>query len=153
MAQKRQYTEDDKATALAALAANGGNIRRTARELNIPATTLRKWQAGTGVNQACAHKGAQKKAELDSLFEQAAQVYLGRALDEGAVAKTPGKDAIIAAATATDKMRLLREQATSIEGHADLTDDQRLDRLRELAERARARRLSLHDSGREAGVG
>ena len=135
MATKRQYTEDDKATALAMLQANGGNITRVARELHIPASTLRKWRAGEGVSQAVAAKCDQKKEELDGLYEQVARAYLGHALG-AALKKTSGKDAVIAAATATDKMRLLREQPTSITGDG-VSDAERVARFRALVEQFR----------------
>lgn len=41
----KTYTEGQRVTALAALAANGGNISKTARQTGIPRITLRKWQA------------------------------------------------------------------------------------------------------------
>lgn len=40
---KRSYTDAEKATAWVALQANGGNQKRTARELQMPLTTLREW--------------------------------------------------------------------------------------------------------------
>lgn len=41
----KTYTDDQRIAALAALAANGGNISQTARQTGIPRITLRKWQA------------------------------------------------------------------------------------------------------------
>lgn len=38
------YTDEDKAHAFVALTANGGNVKRTARELNMPVPTLRAWR-------------------------------------------------------------------------------------------------------------
>lgn len=39
----REYAEEEKAQALAALAASGGEVSRTARQLGIPRRTLRGW--------------------------------------------------------------------------------------------------------------
>lgn len=39
----RQYTDQEKADALAAVAANGGNVAGTAREIGIPMRTLKNW--------------------------------------------------------------------------------------------------------------
>jgi hypothetical protein len=39
----RQYTEAEKAAALARLAANGGSAARASHETGIPASTLRGW--------------------------------------------------------------------------------------------------------------
>jgi transposase-like protein len=110
---KRRYTEDDKASALALLQANGGALKATARELDIPLTTLRAWRDGVkGVGAGVAKKCPGKKADLRSLFERVARKYLRRALSAEAVEKTAGKDAVIAAATATDKHRLLGGEST-----------------------------------------
>jgi hypothetical protein len=57
-----------------------------------------------------------------------------------------------AAGIAIDKMRLLREHSSSIAGR-DMSDDERLTRLRELVERARRRRLGLSDADGAGGVG
>lgn len=51
---------------------------------------------------------------LDDLFEKVARKYLGHALNSEVVKETKGKEAVIAAATATDKMRLLRNLPTEI---------------------------------------
>jgi len=40
---RRRYSDDDRATALLALEANGGNVSRTAREMGIPKATLIDW--------------------------------------------------------------------------------------------------------------
>lgn len=40
----RTYSAEDREMALAALAANGGNIKRTAQELGMPQQTLRNWK-------------------------------------------------------------------------------------------------------------
>lgn len=41
---RQQYTDDERVAALAQLAANGGNLKRTARALGLPAPTLRLWR-------------------------------------------------------------------------------------------------------------
>lgn len=43
MREQRHYSDDDRASALAVLASNGGNISRTARETGVPRTTIIKW--------------------------------------------------------------------------------------------------------------
>lgn len=57
---------------------------------------------------------AAAEVALDRLFEDVARAYLRRAADETAINATKGKDAVIAAATAVDKMRLLRGLPTEI---------------------------------------
>ena len=145
MAQ-RQYTESDKATALAMLQANDGNILKTANELGIPQSTLRKWRDGEGINEAVAPKCELKKEALADLFERVSRTYLGHALSEPVLRNVKGKDAVVAAAVATEKMRLCREQSTSIPGR-ELNDDERERELRDLAERIRQRRSVLAQPG------
>ncbi|MGI8656384.1 MAG: transposase [Pyrinomonadaceae bacterium] len=137
-AAKRQYSESDKATALALLAANAGNITRTARETGFPATTLRQWRDGEHINEEVTQKRDQKKEELADLFERVTRVYLDRALAPDTVSETKGKDAVIAAATATDKMQLLKGAPTAI-NQTYLTDEQKAKKLAEIINRGRER--------------
>ncbi len=147
MARNRQYSEDDKATALAALAANDGNVLRTAQDLGIPEPTIRKWKNGQGVVQEVVQKCERKKEELSSIFDRAARVYLEHAMNPETLARVGGKDAIIAAATATDKKQLLNSLPTTIHGTKDMTDDDEAKHLDAIRKRVHARRLGLHDAG------
>ena len=57
MASRKEYSDEEKVRALAALAAGGGDVSRTARQLGIPRRTLRDWAdaaraRGSGVGQA-----------------------------------------------------------------------------------------------------
>jgi len=132
----RRYTEDDKATALAALQANGGNLKRTSRELGVPRATLTSWRDGTGINAKVSEKCHQKKEELAGLFEQACRVYLLHAVTPATVKKMRGKDAVMAAAIAADKKQLLDGKPTAInkKDYSDLSDAELDKRLAELTE-------------------
>lgn len=44
MATRRTYTDRDKARVFAELSANEGNVKRTARNLDIPVPTVRRWR-------------------------------------------------------------------------------------------------------------
>lgn len=44
MAGRKLYSEDAKAKVFAALAANDGNVKRTARDFGIPSSTIRRWR-------------------------------------------------------------------------------------------------------------
>lgn len=44
MAGKSKYTDADRARCYVALQANGGNVKATARELELPVTTVRRWR-------------------------------------------------------------------------------------------------------------
>ena len=147
---KRSYSDEEKASALAALAANGGDVLLTSKQVGVPRKTLEDWSKGRGVCSAVADIRQEKKQDLADRLEDLAH----RLVDAipGKVAQADLKQLGVCLGIAVDKMRLLREQPTSIEGH-DLSDDERLARLRQLAERAQARRLGLPDPGGAAGVG
>lgn len=57
--------------ALAALAAHGGNVSKTARELEIPATTLRRWR-NERIKTAAANADDQEQHDLASDLESIA---------------------------------------------------------------------------------
>ena len=135
----RQYTEDDKATALAALEANDGNLKRTASELNIPRATLTSWRDGKGINTEVSEKCHQKKEALSGLFEQACRVYLQHAVAKATVGKTSGKDAMTAAAIAVDKMQLLDGKPPTINqnDYSHLTDAELAKRAADVEQRLR----------------
>lgn len=106
---QRQYSEAEKATALAALDANGGNVNRTARQLGIPRKTLTLWAAGH-VHPDVAASRQEKKKDLAAVLERLAlrlANYCGRkATIEGS--------SLVQAATslgiAVDKLQNLRGQ-------------------------------------------
>lgn len=139
MRTKRNYSDHDKGSALAFLEANAGNISFTSRETKIPASTLRQWRDGKGVSESVLENRDVKKEELADLFERVARLYVGQALKTTVAAKAAGKDAIIAAATAIDKMRLLRDQPTSITANAA----EIAERLSTTLSQARERKLTL----------
>lgn len=109
----RRYTEDDKAAALTAHAAHGGNLRRTALFCKVPLNTLRDWVRGAGVGPAVLEKATQKKGALADLFETELRAALVQAASvrEGA----SYAQAMTVAGICADKMRLLREQTTGNE--------------------------------------
>ncbi len=141
---KRSYSDEEKASALAALVANGGNAKLTAQQTGVPRATLQRWASGEGVHPCVPGIGHQKKQDLADRLEDLAH-RLVDAIPEK-VSQADLKQLGICLGIAVDKMRLLREQPTSIEGH-DLSDEEKLARLRALAERAQARRLGLPDPG------
>lgn len=103
--QRRVYSDEERATALAALDGNGGNRQRTARQLGIPRKTLATWASGP-IHPAVADLRHQKKRELADALEQVAY----RLLDA-----VPGKlegasllELAIALGILVDKMLLLR---------------------------------------------
>lgn len=131
------YTVDEKAMGIAIMRRFGGMTTEAIREIEAALgrkpskSTLSAWlHIAIEANRTeppaepnrTEKKGISQEAldnaeiALDAKFENVARRYLDRALDPDAIAETKGKDAIIAAATATDKMRLLRNLPTEIVG-------------------------------------
>lgn len=111
---RRRYTDDDRATALAVLDSNDGNITRTARETGIPASTIKRWTEDRG---DLADLRDQKRESLSELWENIARAYIARALDAAAVNETAAQSAVTVAAIATDKLQLLQGKPTEINRH------------------------------------
>ncbi|QEL15134.1 transposase [Limnoglobus roseus] len=78
---RRRYSDDFRATAIAGLAANGGNVERTARALSIPAKTLEQWAKGSR-NPVSAQLSGQKKLDLAEAMEQFAHNLMGVSLEK-----------------------------------------------------------------------
>jgi transposase-like protein len=119
MARYRNYSDDDKAQALAFLAANRNNYRLAARHTGIPWTTLREWHFGVGVNEPVSELRTQKAATLRDMWEEEANAALG-------LAKSRRMDAtysqlVSAAGIATDKACLLDKMASEA---APLSDEE-----------------------------
>ena len=134
------HSEDRKATALAVLDLNGGNVKQTATQLNLSQRTLRDWKAGDYISDEVALKRDTKKIELADLFEQVARDILGSVTAED-IKNAPFQARMTGAAIATDKMQLLREKPTNITAQYADTESRR-ERITELLDAARARRDS-----------
>ncbi len=125
----KRYSDNDRALALAALAANAGNITRTAKDLGIPAGTIRGWAKGLCHPDVADLRDQKKPALADAL----------EAVVRGMVAALPAKiEAAPFQQVATsigiliDKMRLLRNEPTEIartEGAANDPLTARIDSL------------------------
>lgn len=112
---RRRYTDDDRATALAVLQSNGGNLSRTARETGISQSTIRGWRDDP--HPDLAELRDQKRETLSELWENIARAYIARALDAAAVKDTGAQSAVTVAAIATDKLQLLQGKPTEINRH------------------------------------
>ena len=110
---KTKYSDTQRGEVLAILDSNGGNLSQTSRQTNVPLTTIHDWKSGL-IHDEVSEIRNEKKAELSEIFERAARTYLENSLDDSSVSRTGGKDSIIAAGVAVDKMLLLRNQPTSI---------------------------------------
>jgi transposase-like protein len=155
--KQRKYSLAEKTAALAALAANGGNLERTARQIGIPRNTLRIWdQEAKKVESAApvSDKIPTSKSYpplINAPLVQEARKTLAAKLDNIAhlladdmarPEKIEGaglNQVAVALGITIEKMRLLLDKPTQIHG-SDLTDAERMARLASLADSARARR-------------
>lgn len=112
---KRQYTEDDKANALATLELNGGNLLKTASALKIPYMTLKDWSSGLGVTVAVTENREVKKQSIADSLEELCYKILGTVPDK--LAEASFKDAMTGLGIAVDKMQVLRGEPNTINSH------------------------------------
>ncbi len=107
-AKRRHYSEEDKATALAVLAANNGDLRKTARDLGIPKSTLERWiYIQNTVVSAIADT---KKKELSTELEELAYKIVGVMPDKLASANL--QQLATSLGITIDKMQLLQGRPT-----------------------------------------
>lgn len=135
--KQRRYSDEERANALAALAANGGNLSLTSRQLGIPRATIQAWANSTAHPEA-AENAAPKKAELaDRLDVIAHQLLDGLTEDKIKLAGAP--QLMTAFGIAVDKAQLLKGKPTAINDnthrHDDLSDAELDARIAELEAR------------------
>ena len=150
MTRKRKYSNTEKAAGLAALAANAGNVKLTARQLKIPPNTLKGWVVRGAVSGA---KGAepvrthekeaephqlfvlveQAKVGLSELLERAARAMLAEALEPEKIKATPLPQLFVSIGIALDKLANLND-------NSPISDEDRVNRITALFDGARARR-------------
>lgn len=113
---KTTYTDEQKALALATLAANGGNVKRTTRETGLPEQTIRDWkkQAERGATppavQAALPAATDQFVGDAELIRTDAMKLLHVKILSGDI-RAGELNAVIG--TLTDKINLARGQATS----------------------------------------
>jgi len=116
--KRRVYEDEFRASAVAALQAEGypnthGSLAKVAARLNVPAMTLSRWFHGKQ-NRPPKRLVTEKKEDLADAFESVAFKYLKHASDENVIKGASARDAVMNAAVAVDKMRLLRGLPTEI---------------------------------------
>jgi transposase-like protein len=107
----RTYSDREKAKALTALDLAKGNCNEASRMTGIHEATIRYWR-DRNIHNDVVEFHAEEKQELAERFEELAHLYISQAVTT--VEHSKGTQAIVGAATATDKMRLLRGEPTSI---------------------------------------
>lgn len=110
MAGRRQHSDQFKAEALAALDANGGNVRRTASQVGVSPNTLRDWREGRGVNPEVTDIRSEKRQSLADRLDAIAHKALDGLLEQPESYFGSFKDRMTGVAIAIDKVRLLRGQ-------------------------------------------
>lgn len=138
--KKRRYSDNDKALALAALDANGGDVRKTAKTLRMPESTLSDWSKNRGVNKEVTEIREVKKKELSEKLGEVAYKLtdnlLIRAESELSIL-VPMKDVATSLGIVVDKMQLLKGEPTSI--NKNLSDEERAERAAKILERGKLR--------------
>ncbi len=114
MSTNRHHSPETKASALAALILNEGNVLRTATQLGLAESTLRGFVAAAEGEQgeSLRRLREQKRTALQEKFERLADEMLD--LVERKKDQLSPRDAMICAGIAVDKFRLLGDQPTSI---------------------------------------
>ena len=115
---RKRYTDEERANLVVMLEAqrypeHKGSLAYVSKYSGVPPSTLRGWFKARN-NPPPAELRGKKKEDLATKFENVAYDMLNQASDPEVIAEMGGKDAVIAAATATDKMRLLRGLPTEI---------------------------------------
>lgn len=122
---KRRYSDEERAAALAALTANGGNQELTSRQLGIPRHTLRHWYYGERHPEARA-RAEGKTDELANELEEAAFKILS--FMPARMESASLQQLAVCLGITVDKMQILRNRPTTINGVDDGMSDEELER-------------------------
>jgi transposase-like protein len=110
----RRFSDKDKAAVLATLAANGGNLKRTARECNVLPATVRRWRdqarAGQGPPEEAVQEAVTEFVSAAARVRDLALVSLEQKIREGSL---KGSELITTVGVLDDKIRLATGQPTS----------------------------------------
>lgn len=135
--ERRQYSDKDKATALAVLDANSGNISKTSRQLKIPASTLTEWRDGR-VNDDVTELREIKRDEISTRLKEIVHLLIDAI--PGKIPEASLQQITTSIGIAVDKAQLLEGSATErTEVIDNISDDERANRVAAILERARAR--------------
>ena len=136
-----RYDENQRASIMAALDANGGNVRQTARETGVPEATLRAWKNGRA-KPVSRRLYAEKVGDLRGGLLELAVALVDTAVTKAASGEGNIQQVVTALGIVFDKLQLLDEQPTERIAvvNESLTDDERTARTAALFDAARARR-------------
>lgn len=135
--ERRRYSDVDKATALAVLDANGGNMKKTATQIGIPLSTLKEWRDGR-VNDDVAELRNVKRDEISTRLKEIVHLLIDAI--PGKIPEASLQQITTSIGIAVDKAQLLEGSATErTEVIDNISDDERANRVAAILERARAR--------------
>jgi transposase-like protein len=121
MKTRAQYSDEEKASALVLLAVYNGNLKRTARSLGIPRTTLSAWAKGRGTHAVVTKQCHFKKENLADRLEEVVRVMLDAATDPAKIADASLLDLCKSIGILVDRMLLLRGRPTRLLTNPDGT--------------------------------
>lgn len=136
---KRQYSDNDKAAALAFLDFNKGNVQRSAKALGIPNSTLDEWVKGRNQNAEVSDLRNDKKVDISTLIDAAVRDMVSAS--EGKLSTANFQQLWTGVGIAVDKMQILKGEPSSIT--KDVTkhsNEERVDRILRLVKPAKAGR-------------
>lgn len=146
--QHKHYTDDERATYVAMLVAEGyperrGALKKVAAFVGCHPNVLRRWWKGTN-NPPPTKLVAQKKADIATRIEEVLHHILD--LLPGALETAEPRDLIIGLGVAVDKLQLLHGKPTErVEEHLTVADSR--ERLAQLLDRRAAAYRAERDTG------
>lgn len=113
---KRTYTDADRAAVYAALLASDGNVKRSARETNIPPSTVRDWKTEWAQNGFPEELEEVLQNVIEDIVEGLQRVRDKALLELESLIERhelKGRELVAAVGMLTDKIRLYKGEATS----------------------------------------
>lgn len=149
MAKRRWYTDEERATFVAMLEAEGypevrGALKKVSAFVGCHPNVLRRWWKRTQ-NPPPTELVTQKKADIAARLEEVVHLILDLLPDALETADT--RDLIVGMGVGIDKLQLLQGRPTErIEEHLTIGDSR--ERLAQLLDR----RAAIYGAGRDSGV-
>lgn len=141
----RNYTDADKAKALALLAKHGGNVKQTALELGIPRQTLTDWAGGVNIKPVAIAQAEEEKKTLAEKCDELADVGIDLVIKKlRADGKTMEAERVLdIMERAVKTSRLLKGEPTTISEQGTPSEySQKREALRAVRAEREAKRLA-----------
>lgn len=105
---RRNYTDEEKANAMALVAYHRGNVAAAAMAAGIPYRTIKHWADGEGIKPEVAEEGNAKKLALADRLDQIVSVLAEGLDDPVKIAAAPLNTIALTLGILIDKTRILR---------------------------------------------